>query len=301
MARGKQTCRILKEIRRQIAESNDIDYVTSECRFKGDCLGTCPKCEAEVRYLEQQLRLRALAGKAVVLAGISTGILSMTACGNGRNVPPVQTMTHQTMATETIVAEGSSVTTSHDATPDTPTSEAEATGRQSNRTDAKTNAVDVVDIDELMKEGGIATFGEVPPCENDSVMMPEENNHNASATDMKEEAYEITEERIFGMSNEQDPQFPGGQAALIDWVQTHVHYPDSLRENNVGGRVVMQFDIDETGAVSNVRVARRSAHPVLDAEAVKVIKALPKFTPGKLNGKPVRCVYTLPVAFKKIQ
>lgn len=64
MARGKQTCRILKEIRRHIAECNDIDYVTSECQFKGDCLGTCPKCEAEVRYLEQQLRLRVLAGKA---------------------------------------------------------------------------------------------------------------------------------------------------------------------------------------------------------------------------------------------
>lgn len=47
MARGKQTCKILKEIRRQIAEANDIEFVTSECRYKGDCLGTCPKCEAE--------------------------------------------------------------------------------------------------------------------------------------------------------------------------------------------------------------------------------------------------------------
>lgn len=70
MVRGKQTCKILKEIRRQIAEANDIEYVTSECRYKGDCLGTCPKCEAEVHYLEQQLRARSLAGKAVALAGI---------------------------------------------------------------------------------------------------------------------------------------------------------------------------------------------------------------------------------------
>ena len=65
MARGKQTCKILKEIRRQIAEANGIEFITSECRYKGDCLGTCPKCEAEVRYLEQQLRARSLAGKAV--------------------------------------------------------------------------------------------------------------------------------------------------------------------------------------------------------------------------------------------
>lgn len=77
MARGKQTCRILKEIRRQIAEVNDIEFATSECRYKGDCLGTCPKCEAEVRYLEQQLRARSLAGKAVALAGISATALAM--------------------------------------------------------------------------------------------------------------------------------------------------------------------------------------------------------------------------------
>ena len=77
MARGKQTCKILKEIRRQIAEANGIEFATSECRYKGDCLGTCPKCEAEVRYLEQQLRARSLAGKAVAIAGISAASLAM--------------------------------------------------------------------------------------------------------------------------------------------------------------------------------------------------------------------------------
>ncbi|WP_290089182.1 TonB family protein [Paramuribaculum intestinale] len=80
MARGKQTCKILKEIRRQIAEANGIEFVTSECRYKGDCLGTCPKCEAEVHYLEQQLRVRSLAGKAVAIAGISAGIVLMSGC-----------------------------------------------------------------------------------------------------------------------------------------------------------------------------------------------------------------------------
>ena len=80
MARGKQTCKILKEIRRRIAEANGIEFATSECRYKGDCLGTCPKCEAEVRYLEQQLRARFLTGKAVALAGISAGMILMSGC-----------------------------------------------------------------------------------------------------------------------------------------------------------------------------------------------------------------------------
>ena len=82
MAKGKKTCKILKEIRRQIAEANDIEYVVEECQYKGDCLGTCPKCEAEVRYLEQQLHQRQLLGKAVMVAGISAGLLSLSSCGN---------------------------------------------------------------------------------------------------------------------------------------------------------------------------------------------------------------------------
>ena len=74
MERGKQTCKILKEIRRQIAEANDIALITSECTHKGDCAGTCPKCEAEVRYLEEQLERRRTFGQITRLAGIAAGI-----------------------------------------------------------------------------------------------------------------------------------------------------------------------------------------------------------------------------------
>lgn len=81
--KGKNTCRILKEIRKEIAKNNEIEYVTSECKYQGDCLGTCPKCEAEVRYLEAELDKRRKAGKTVAVAGIAAAILvSTTACGN---------------------------------------------------------------------------------------------------------------------------------------------------------------------------------------------------------------------------
>lgn len=90
MTRGKQTCKILKEIRRQIAKANDIEFVTSECRYKGDCLGTCPKCEAEVRYLEQELRARSLAGRAIALSGISVASLNMLAPINVQAQSPTE-------------------------------------------------------------------------------------------------------------------------------------------------------------------------------------------------------------------
>ena len=75
MAKGKQTCKILREIRKQIAAENDIKLVIEECTFQGDCKGTCPKCEAEVRYLERELEKRQRMGKAAVVAGLSIGLL----------------------------------------------------------------------------------------------------------------------------------------------------------------------------------------------------------------------------------
>lgn len=72
--KGKSKCKILKEIRRQIAAENDIEYVTSECKYQGDCSGTCPKCEAEVRYLEAELEKRRRAGKAIAVAGIAAAL-----------------------------------------------------------------------------------------------------------------------------------------------------------------------------------------------------------------------------------
>jgi len=81
---GKSRCKILKEIRKQIAEHNDIEFVTSECKYQGDCLGTCPKCEAEVRYLENELKKREMLGKRVVLAGLA---LAVTASALGCSDP----------------------------------------------------------------------------------------------------------------------------------------------------------------------------------------------------------------------
>ena len=75
---GKKKCKILKEIRRQIAMQNDIEYVTSECQHKGDCKGTCPKCEAEVRYLEKELEKRQKLGRSVAVVGIAAALAVST-------------------------------------------------------------------------------------------------------------------------------------------------------------------------------------------------------------------------------
>lgn len=79
--KGKEKCKALKEIRRQIAEKNDIPFAVSQCTHQGDCKGTCPKCESELRYLERELAIRQGLGKAVAIAGISIGACTaFTAC-----------------------------------------------------------------------------------------------------------------------------------------------------------------------------------------------------------------------------
>ena len=76
---GKKKCKMLREIRQKIANENDIPLVTEECKYKGDCKGTCPKCEAELKYLENQLEKRRALGKAVTVSAVALGLVSSLA------------------------------------------------------------------------------------------------------------------------------------------------------------------------------------------------------------------------------
>ena len=78
--RGKQKCKILKEIRQRIADENDIPYVTRECGYQGECKGTCPRCESELQYLERELARRRSLGKRVSVAVLCVG-MSLAAAG----------------------------------------------------------------------------------------------------------------------------------------------------------------------------------------------------------------------------
>ncbi len=79
--KGKEKCKALKEIREQIAKENDIPFAVSQCTHQGDCRGTCPRCESELKYLERELAIRQGLGKAIAVVGISAGVCtSLTAC-----------------------------------------------------------------------------------------------------------------------------------------------------------------------------------------------------------------------------
>ncbi len=111
----------------------------------------------------------------------------------------------------------------------------------------------------------------------------------------KTESNESEEDRIFQVV-QQDPVFPGGVSALYSFIRSETNYPQKAREKHINGTVYVTFVVEKDGSVSNVKAARDIGGGC-GAEAVRVVKSMPQWTPGKHHGKIVRCAYTLPVKF----
>lgn len=95
---------------------------------------------------------------------------------------------------------------------------------------------------------------------------------------------------------DQLPEFPGGMPALMEYLMNNVKYPKDAEKQKVEGRVLVQFVVETDGSISDVKVAKE-VFPSLDAEGIRVVQAMPKWTPGKHKGKFVRVQYTLPIVF----
>ena len=95
---------------------------------------------------------------------------------------------------------------------------------------------------------------------------------------------------------EQMPAFPGGLEGMAEWIKSNLKYPDEAMRDSIQGRVVVTFIVERDGSVSGAEVAR-SVHPLLDAEALRLIGQMPKWAPGQMGGVAVRVKYTIPVSF----
>lgn len=106
----------------------------------------------------------------------------------------------------------------------------------------------------------------------------------------------VEETKIFTVV-EQMPMFPGGYGALMGYLRDNIHYPTVAAENGVQGRVVVGFVVERDGSITDVNILR-GVDPSLDREAMRVVKSMPKWTPGKQNGSAVRVKYQVPVSFR---
>ncbi len=109
---------------------------------------------------------------------------------------------------------------------------------------------------------------------------------------------EEEEEEVVFKVVEQQAEFPGGPQAMFKYLSDHIKYPVICQENGIQGKVICQFTVNRDGSIVDIQILRSAGHDALDNEAKRVIQSMPKWTPGKQRGKPVRSRFTLPVSFK---
>jgi protein TonB len=107
---------------------------------------------------------------------------------------------------------------------------------------------------------------------------------------------ENTGGEIFNIVEEM-PEYPGGMDELMKFIQRNIRYPKEAQEQGKQGRVIVQFVVEKDGSITDVNIVR-SADPQFDAEALRIVNMMPKWTPGKQRGKEVRVRFTLPVTFR---
>lgn len=257
MTRGKNICKQLKAVRRRIAEENEIPLEIKECTYQGPCRGTCPRCEAEVRYLERELEKRIRLGRVATVAGVALGLAS---CGGGKQDAPVES------------------------------GDVICTGEPIEETDTAKHIADTAkpvwrdpDSDSLLD----INVGDIEVMSLDDT-LPD--------SDAYYEEGEVSVEPLYGMIAEVDPEFPGGMEALYKYIADNLKYPQLALENNIQGKVFVTFFVEKDGSVSNVRILRDIGGGC-GKEAKRVVESMPKWIPGKQSGKVVRTQYNLPINF----
>lgn len=124
------------------------------------------------------------------------------------------------------------------------------------------------------------------------------SNATMAQTNSGDSAHKIESdsERIYDIV-EQMPSFPGGNQALYQYISSHIKYPAILAEAGTQGRVIVTFVVEPDGSLTNVKVSK-SVDAALDKEALRLVSSMPRWIPGKQNGKAIRVKYSVPVSFR---
>lgn len=278
---------MLKTIRKQVADANEIKYEPRECHYEGECRGTCPACEAEVRYIERELDLRRQLGKAVAIVGISAGLSALTGCDNkAKNVDSVSesesNLSKGIVKVETLERVDGDV--EYKSPVDTVIVDKDPATIKKRTAPFKAPAPKAEKKESAVNEGEMV-MGQTGGVDIDPVPMPNPYINPKSS------------EEVFGDVAEQMPSFPGGDRKLMEYLSENIRYPEECEEICVQGRVIVSFIVEKDGSISNVKVAK-SLDPLLDKEAVRVVSGMPKWIPGRQNGVAVRVRYIIPVTFR---
>ena len=161
-------------------------------------------------------------------------------------------------------------------------------------TPAVAEILDIVDNNTDIEEEKIETSEDTHEAQSGPSVQHTSGPVMAAPGPVQEES---DENEIFEVV-EQNPSFPGGDKALMQWLQKNLKYPAVAQENNIQGRVTVQFVVNKDGSIVDPKVVRSGGDQSLDKEAMRVVQAMPKWIPGRQRGKNVRVRFTLPVTFR---
>ena len=258
MQRGKYKCKQLKAVRKRIADENGIPLEQKECTYDGPCRGTCPHCEAEMKYIEKALTERIRLGRIATVAGLSLGL---AACGG--KTPSGAPM----LTTESSLAADSLIDSLRDTLP---------SGLQHSGPDV----ISVPEVGEMEVVGDVIDVPPPPPPE------PPDDELIVGGID----------DDYVCVLVENDPSFPGGMEAMYKFLAENIKYPQEAKDKNITGKVYVTFVVEADGSISNPRLLRDIGGGC-GQEAIRVVNLMPRWNPGKEKGQPVRVQFNLPVSF----
>ena len=311
MKPGKKICETLKAIRSDIARANDIDYTPTPCDHQGDCAGTCPACESEMRWIERQLRVRKALGKAVTIAGVSMalslGASAATPAPSGvdqkrKTEPPSRPVNPDRTRTAGVVRRP-------------PVNEEEETRKKAEEERMRK----MLEEHRKIVRGKIPMPPETP--ENDSISNVLKNGSQFVAegdTIITEDGNEVVvRELTTGIvaappklvkdyiysEVDVEARFPGGDQAMDSLIRDQLYIPDEILEpiKEMGGtvkaRCIVKALVERDGTISDAVIEKTTTSPIFDNEALQVVKNLPPFAPARLYGATVRSWKLIPVEF----
>ena len=291
---GKNICHALKTIRKQVAEANGIDYTPAPCHFHGDCSGTCPACEAEVQYIESQLGRLRLAGKAVKVAGLALGLTMVAGCNSSPGTSPPA-------ADKSAAANETSPTSQpcpqpHANAPISATDEGAKPHAKHHYVRGNNGRV-------VKKGAAQADTTAIYMADSSGFALPEVSVTSTPAKKITCYAGGIPYyQRIARNRNhvylnpEISPRYKKGDEAMRQFIADHIRITPHMSAACGQFKVKVACVVERNGRLSAMRVIQ-SVDSLYDAEAIRVLKKMPRWRPARMEGKRVRSLVVIGVPF----
>ena len=291
---GKNICHTLKTIRKQVAEANGIDYTPAPCHFDGDCSGTCPACEAEVQYIESQLGRLRLAGKAVKVVGLALGLTMVAGCNSPSGTPP--------SATDKPTAANETSPTSQPG-PQPHANALVSTTDEGAKPHAKHHYVRGNNRRVVKKGAAQADTTAIYMADSSGFALPEVSVTSTPAKKIACYAGGIPSiQRIARNRNhvylnpEISPRYKKGDEAMRQFIADHIRITPPMSAACGQALVKVACVVERNGRLSAMRVIQ-SVDSLYDAEAIRVLKKMPRWRPARMEGKRVRSLVVIDVRF----